>query len=159
MASPIDVLVPLRLLSRAADDLNRLVTLGERALDRMDRLDAKLDQMLALGERIEGQAAEILVLGERVSAQAEELGGLGSRMETLGRDVLQQGTVLQSQADAMVSAAGELAEAMPTIEHAVTMVSPLEGAVQRLGRTIDRLPGGRPRVRPEEEEPGPEENT
>ena len=39
--------------------------------------------------------------------------------------------------------AGELVDALPTIEHAVTMVSPLEGAVERLGRTIDRLPGGR----------------
>ena len=43
----------------------------------------------------------------------------------------------------MVDRAGELVEALPTIEQAVTMVSPLEGAVERLGRTIDRLPGGR----------------
>ncbi len=155
MANPLDVLVPVRLITRAADDLNRLVTLGERALDRLDTLEEKFDLMLAMGERIESQAAEIIELGERVSAQAEELGGLGTRMETLGRDVLQQGVVLQSQADAMVASAGELAEALPTIEQAVTMVSPLEGAVQRLGRTIDRLPGGRPRR--QEEEPEPEE--
>ncbi len=155
MASPLDVLVPVRLITRAADDLNRLVTLGERALDRLDTLEEKFDLMLAMGERIEGQAAEIIELGERVSAQADELGALGTRMETLGRDVLQQGVVLQSQADAMVGAAGELAEALPTIEQAVTMVSPLEGAVQRLGRTIDRLPGGRQRR--QEEEPEPEE--
>ncbi len=49
-------------------------------------------------------------------------------------------------------AAGELAEALPTIEQAVTMVSPLEGAVERLGRTIDRLPGGRSRRRHEDEQ-------
>jgi hypothetical protein len=55
-----------------------------------------------------------------------------------------------------VTAAGEVAqrgaqvaEALPYLERAVTMVEPLEGAVERLGRIVDRLPGAaRARRRP-----------
>jgi hypothetical protein len=156
VAGPLDLLIPPRLIIRAADDLHRMVAIAERALDHLDRLDRRVDTMLemgariegqaeavlGLGERISGQAEGILTLGEQVSGQAEGIRELGDRIDELGRHMLEQGLMLERQADAVATRAGELVEALPTLEQAVTMVTPLEGAVERLGRAVDRLPGG-----------------
>jgi hypothetical protein len=161
MASPLDLLIPPRLILRAADDLHRLVDLGERAMGQLERLEERADRILALGETIEGQASQILGMGDRIGGQAEQIIGLGDRIDTrgaeitelgarleaLGRQMLEQGVVISQRADAVATRAADLVDALPTIEAAVTMVSPLEGAVERLGRTIDRLPGGRSRTR------------
>ena len=34
-------------------------------------------------------------------------------------------------------------QALPILEQAVALGAPLEGAVERIGRIVDRLPGGR----------------
>ena len=165
MASPLDLLIPPRLILRAADDLHRLVDLGERAMSQLERLEQRADRILALGESIEGQANQIIGMGDRIGGQAEQIIGmgdridvrgaeitdLGARLEALGREMLAQGVVISQRADAVSARAADLVDALPTIEQAVTMVSPLEGAVERLGRTIDRLPGGRTRRRHAEE--------
>ncbi|MBV9474481.1 MAG: hypothetical protein JO315_00285, partial [Acidobacteria bacterium] len=36
----------------------------------------------------------------------------------------------------------ELIGALPALERAIEMASPLEGAIDRFGRLVDRLPGG-----------------
>jgi hypothetical protein len=160
IASTIDILLPARLIIRAADDLHRLVDIADRALAQLETLEERTDRMVSLGERIEGQAVQLIDLGTtvsgqatqiidiggRVSGQADQLNDLGTRMETLGREVLDQGVLIEQRAVQVANRAGELVEALPTIEQAVTMVSPLEGAVERFGRAVDRLPGGRPRL-------------
>ena len=45
---------------------------------------------------------------------------------------------LRAQAVAEVGA--QVVESLPTLERAVTMATPLEGAVERVGRLVDRLP-------------------
>lgn len=126
-----------------------MVVVAERALDRLDALEKRADRILAMGERIEGQAEQILDLGERITTQAQGIGDLGERisgqaesMTGLGERMLDQGVLIEQQAHSVVARAGELVEALPTIEQAVSMVSPLEGAVERIGRAVDRLPGG-----------------
>ena len=52
---------------------------------------------------------------------------LGERMLTLGSAVTEQSE---------------------SIARALAIASPLEGTVERLGRALDRLPGGRPRSEP-----------
>jgi hypothetical protein len=37
----------------------------------------------------------------------------------------------------------EVAGALPVLQRAVGIAEPLEGAVERLGRMVDRFPGGR----------------
>ena len=45
---------------------------------------------------------------------------------------------------------------IPTLERAIALASPLEGAIDRFGRFVDRLPGGqRPRSGPAGAEAGP----
>jgi hypothetical protein len=48
---------------------------------------------------------------------------------------------------------------MPTLERALQMASPLEGAIDRFGRLVDRLPGGAPRRPDAESSSGPASTT
>jgi hypothetical protein len=66
-------------------------------------------------------------MAERVEARGESMIELGERMLTLGNAVTEQ-----SEA----------------IVRALAIATPLEGTVERLGRALDRLPGGRPRSEP-----------
>ncbi len=65
-------------------------------------------------------------------------GELGERMITEAR------LVFTRESEVVVQAA-ELHRAIPTAERAVDLMQPLEGAVERMGRMVDRLPGGRGR--------------
>lgn len=116
-----------------------MVALGER-------IEGQAVVLIDLGTTVSGQATQIIDIGGRVSGQADQINELGERMETLGREVVDQGALIEQRAVQLAARAGELVEALPTIEQAVTMVSPLEGAVERFGRAVDRLPGGRPRL-------------
>jgi hypothetical protein len=151
MPSPLDLLIPPRLIIRAADDLHRMVVLAEKSLERLEAMERRTDRMIELGERIDGRADQVLGLGERISTQTEAVTELGAEIEELGKRMLEQGLIIEKQAEAVAARAGELVEALPTIELAVSMVSPLEGAVERIGRAVDRLPGGL--RRPEAAEP------
>jgi hypothetical protein len=158
MPSPLDLLIPPRLIIRAADDLHRMVILAEKSLERLEAMERRTDRMLELGERIDGRADQVLGLGERISTQTEAVTELGAEIEALGRRMLEQGMIIEKQAEAVAARAGELVEALPTIEMAVSMVSPLEGAVERIGRAVDRLPGGlrRPEAAAPEDEGDPD---
>jgi len=90
--------------------------------------------------------------------RADAAAAVVARIEELGRRMLEQGMIIEKQAEAVAARAGELVEALPTIEMAVSMVSPLEGAVERIGRAVDRLPGGlrRPEAAAPEDEGDPD---
>ena len=73
---------------------------------------------------IAANTAAMVAMAERVEARGESMVDLGERMLTLGNAVTEQ-----SEA----------------IVRALAIATPLEGTVERLGRALDRLPGGRPR--------------
>jgi hypothetical protein len=149
------LLLPPKLVLRALDDLHtiaqaaagledierrineRLVTiieLGERIADLGDGIDGRLDAVLELGDRI-------VALGERV----DEIVALGDRVDQIdGRagEVLATGDRVEQAAQDVAAVGREIADALPILQRAITMAEPLEGAVERLGRIVDRLPGG-----------------
>ena len=63
---------------------------------------------------------------------------LGGRMEVHGEALLEIGARIAERG-------GEIAAALPSLERAVAIATPLEGTVERLGRALDRIPGGRAR--------------
>jgi hypothetical protein len=162
------VLSDLGAIARAAREapgqLDRMLELGEEiaaigraVLEIAERLDEHAAAMLVLGERLDARAEAILELGTRLDARAEailELGArldgrttelieLGSRMHALGDRVDARGAEVATQAGAVAETATELITVLPTIERALQLATPLEGAIDRFGRLVDRLPGGR----------------
>jgi len=143
------VLLPPMLVLRALDDLHtlavtaraavevgeRVVELGERIVTMGERLDARGEAILGVGAQLERRAEAILDLGARLDASGAAMHGLGERMQA-------QGEVLEAVARDVATRGAEVAAALPLLERAVALGEPLEGTVERLGRIVDRLPGG-----------------
>jgi len=157
-------LLPPKLLLRALDDLHTIATAAARLEEVERRLDARLAAVLELGDRVEqlghlvderiGQiderAGEILDLGDRVDERAgglldvaQHVNGRLDGLLTLGDrvdEILEQGRRVEQVVKEVSDRGGAIAEALPVLQRAVEMAVPLEGAVERLGRVLDRLP-------------------
>ncbi|WP_354701307.1 hypothetical protein DSM112329_01619 [Paraconexibacter sp. AEG42_29] len=135
------VLLPSRLALRTLDDLHTLATTAERAVDLLERLEAKAD-------RIEGQLDVLTALGNRLERGASDITALGSQFEHLGDALLAEARSTQAVGAEIAKRGAEIAAALPLLQRALDLGEPLEGAIERAGRIVDRLPGGRGRHGP-----------
>ena len=142
--------LPLDLVAQALDDLGAIARVAHELPERLDTLEARaekvqeqLDRALVIGETIADNSAAMVELGRNIEARGEALVELGERMIVLGDTVLDRSNLIADRAKEVADRGGEVAQALPVLERAVAMASPLEGTVERLGRALDRLPGGR----------------
>jgi hypothetical protein len=163
----VNLLLPSRLALRSLADLQSLAAAPGRAAARLDRLEQRADRIEAAmvkgidaAAAIERQAGDALLLAEQALARfdallaaAERLDEravavieLGERVDARGVQVAEEGRLLREAAAEVAVRGAQVAEALPLLERAVTMAEPLEGAVERFGRIVDRLPGA-PSVR------------
>ena len=169
LACPVNpFLLPPRLALRALDDLHaiaeaarRLPTIEASLVERFARLEERADgiegqlgEVLGLGRQIERRGGELVALGERIDVRADDVMAMGDRLHESGRRLMAQGEVIAARAAEVALAAADLAAAFPTLERTAQIgetlaqaVEPLQGAAERLGRIVDRLPGGA-RARP-----------
>jgi hypothetical protein len=105
--------------------------------------------VLEIAERLEARADAITLLGERLDASAAGLIELGAGMRDLGDRIDVRGAELVERATQVIDTGGELITVLPALERALEMATPLEGAIDRFGRLVDRLPGGATRRRTE----------
>lgn len=144
--------IPARVVQRAIEDLSAVATVARELPARLDALDARadraqeqLDRALTLGGAIAENSAAIVELGQRVESRGESMLELGERMIELGNTVMAQSSVISDRAQEVADRGAEVVSALPMLERAVSIATPLEGTVERLGRALDRLPGGRAR--------------
>ena len=143
MASLVDLVkLPPLALVRALDDLHTLAQTSSDLMSRLEHIEQRADAAVELLERLESRADEILALGASIDARGESIVELGDRLEALGKQVHEQGELIERRAAEVAERGGELVRMLPTLEAAVALATPLEGAVERLGRMVDRLPGG-----------------
>jgi len=128
----------IELMTQALPLLRSLDDKAGRILDLAEDLNDRADKILALGGTVSGQAETIIGLGGTVSGQAETIIDLGGRVSDLGEQMVSEAATVSARAAAINETALKL---LPTAEQALSIVGPLEGAVERLGRVVDRLPG------------------
>jgi hypothetical protein len=152
-------LLPARLAVRALDDVHTLAVVAKDVGSRLDTLERSLDEILRLGRAIETTGGEmlrmanvmderagaVLALGERIDVRADAIIGMGTRLDDRGAAIVAEGHQIRAAAGDVTATAAQILEALPLLERALAMAQPLEGAVERLGRVADRLPGGKPR--------------
>lgn len=153
---PLELLgLPPRLAARAFDDLHQVAVGGRSFLavlgrleERADRIQDQLDATLAAADSINATAERALALLEQLDARAQAVLDLGREIDTragallgLGERIDDRGSVLSANAQEVADRAAEMIAILPTLERAVALATPLEGAVERLGRVVDRLPG------------------
>jgi hypothetical protein len=139
----------MRLVRGAPAQLDRLLELGEelvllghRMVDLAERLDARAEAITSLGTQLELRGAAIGALGERLDERAAALLELGGGIDLLGRQIDARGAEIVDRASRVVDTGNNLIVALPTLERALELATPLEGAIDRVGRFVDRLPGG-----------------
>ncbi len=130
------LLLPPRLVLRALDDLHviaqsvrridEVIAMGERIVETGERVDARAEELVG---RLDKQAEALLEQSQALHEQAVAILAQGERVEAAAREVAERGAAL--------------VDALPVMQRAVEMAEPLEGAVERLGRMVDRLPGAR----------------
>lgn len=137
-------------------DLAAVARLARLAPAQFDRLVELGEEIVAIGlsvqeiaERLDSRADAIMALGERLDARAAELVRMGSDMREVGHRIDARGGEIVDSATRVAETGRELIAVLPAFERALEMATPLEGAIDRFGRLVDRLPGGAPRRRPE----------
>ncbi len=141
-----DVGAVARMARTAPAQINRILELGEdiattgrAVLEIAERLDRRAEAVLSIGQRLDDRAAALLELGTRIEA-------LGGQVNSRGAEIVHSATQV-------AETGSELIAVLPTLERALQMASPLEGAIDRFGRLVDRLPGGAPRRQGEQADP------
>lgn len=123
-----------KLVRGAPDQINRVIGLGEEIV-------AIGYRMLEITERLDARAESIGELGERLDERAGQLVAVGEQMGTLGDQIDVRGTEIVASAQLVSQTAHELMLVLPTLERALDLATPLEGAIDRFGRFVDRFPG------------------
>lgn len=110
------------MIIRALDDLHAvaeaaraLPEIEARILERVAEIQAQFEEALEIGRSLDSRGGELTALGERLDRHATEFLELSTGLDEMNRS----------------------AEAMAAV------AEPLHGAAERLGRIVDRLPGGR----------------
>ena len=136
------LLIPPKLLFRALDDLHTLALAAARLEQVEAALTERADAILAMGERIDGHADAVIEVGRRIVELGEQVDVRAEAILEMGERIGAQGERIEAAAREVADRGAQLTEALPVMERALSMAEPLEGAVERLGRVVDRLPGG-----------------
>ncbi len=140
---------PQAIVNRVVSDLAATARLARSAPARLDRMLELGEEMvaiardvLAIAERLDARAEAVIALGERLDDRVGALLELGESMQELGARVDARGAEIVDRANRVTETGAELIAVLPAFERALEMASPLEGAIDRFGRLVDRLPGG-----------------
>jgi hypothetical protein len=157
----VPILSPAAATERIVSDLQAMARMARAAPAQLDRVlelgeeIARTGQaVLEVAERLERRAEVFTVLAERLDARAGELLSLGAELRQLGFQVDARGGQIVDSAGQVVEAGAELVAVLPTVERAIALATPLEGAIDRFGRLVDRFPGGAQQRRQEPVQPG-----
>jgi Zn-dependent alcohol dehydrogenase len=151
---------PQTVVSRILSDLGAVARLARVAPGQIDRMLELGEEIATIGravleiaERLDARAEAVLAIGQRLDERAAALLELGTRIEVLGGQVDTRGAEIVDSATQVAETGSELIGVLPTLERALQMASPLEGAIDRFGRLVDRLPGGASRRNIDEADP------
>jgi hypothetical protein len=116
------------LVMRALDDLHRAVEIANDTNKRMRAIEAQ-------AVSLQGQLESVVEIGNEVV-------GVGKRFESGAKSIIAEGKRIEAAAKQVSERASDVVAALPVLEQALVLAQPLEGAVQRLGRFLESLPGG-----------------
>ena len=143
------LLLPPRLLMRALDDLHEIAVaardIGPRLgtlQDRADSIEEQLGEAIEIARAIEARGREAIEMAERIDARALAILDLADRVDERASEIMAEAKIIQLTASEVALRGAQVADALPLLQRALEIAEPLESTVERLGRLVDRLPGG-----------------
>jgi hypothetical protein len=134
------ILIGPRLTLRALDDLHTIAQAAGQVAATLHALERR-------ASRIETQLDSAIAVARSIDAQGRAAMGTVTAVDERLLEALGATEVISERALQIATQATELASALPLLQRAIEMAEPLAGAVERLGRVVDRLPGAAPRPR------------
>lgn len=135
--------LPEKLIRGALDEIvsfRRAIDQLEPAMESVRRLEAVADEVLPVAERgidaIERLTVTIDAASDDIDPLVKTIDGASTQVGPLITSVDEA----RAKVDPLIAT---LEAALPSLEKAVGLAEPMEGSVERLGRVLDRLPGGR----------------
>lgn len=125
---------PQAVVNRVLSDLSAIARAARET-------PAQLQQLRELGQELVAIGESVLEIAERLDQRAAAIMELGERIDVRGAEIVER-------AGQVTETGTELIAVLPALERAIEMATPLEGAIDRFGRLVDRLPGGGVRGRP-----------
>jgi len=149
LLAPIEITVGLgQRVMRDLDAMSEVARSVPRAISLLESLDRRAGQVIELGERIDARAEAMLELGQNLDRRAEAILTLGGRIDergeelgAIGKQMLTEARLVEQRAAEVVAGANEMIAVLPTVRRAIEIGEPLEGAIERFARVVDRLPG------------------
>jgi len=166
MVGPVEIaLAPwraVRVLARAAEDLNAVAERARRDPDPVDearrRLDAlftQLEALLAAIRTVDARAQELGAGGEDLVVVTRELNSTARKIETGGRDLRRTGEVLDDHTQELIAGGQDLTNvakdladslrvlrtALPRLLEGLDSVEQLEESVDTVAETVEPLQG------------------
>jgi hypothetical protein len=135
------ILIGPRLTLRALDDLHTLAQAAKQVADTLAALERR-------ASRMEAQLEAGIAVARSIDAQGRAAMSTVTQVDERLLEALSATEVISERALQIATQATELASALPLLQRAIEMAEPLAGAVERLGRVVDRLPGAPARPRP-----------
>jgi methyl-accepting chemotaxis protein len=159
------VLAPLRVvrvLVRAADDLNAVAERARREPDpidearaRLDSLSTQLETLIRTAQSLDATAVVLGAGGEDLLAATLELNATARTIETGGRDLRHTGETLDDHTQELIAGGQDLTEvakdlagslrilraALPRVLEGFDTVDELEASVETVAETVEPLQG------------------
>lgn len=134
---------------RALEDLHQIALsardIGPRLStlqDRADSIEGQLGEAILIARQIEERGREAIEMAGRIDTRAEAILDLADRVDDRAAEIMAEAKVIQLTAAEVAVRGGQVADAIPLLQRALEIAEPLESTVERLGRLVDRLPGG-----------------
>lgn len=118
------------------------VEVGRSLHERGEALLASAERVLGQGRAIEAQAEKVLERGESMDKRA-------ARLDERAGEMLAQSERVIEAAREVAERGAEVAAALPTLQQIAATTEPLQPAIERFSRMVDRLPGGKKEDLPE----------
>ena len=170
--SLLDLALPPRLIARALDDLHaiaeaarRLPTIEAMLTEQFEILNRQADELIRIGNDVIEMGREanagladgvkvgrnlhergeaLLASSEKILAQGQSMERQAARLDERSEEVMAQSERVIEAAREVAVRGAEVAAALPALEQMAAATEPLQPAIERFSRMVDRLPGGKP---------------
>ncbi len=129
----------MRVIARAAEDLNAVAERARRDPDPVEKALERLDALLATAQTIESGGRDLRRTGEVLDGHTEELISGGQELTMVAKDLAESLQIVRAALPRLLEKLDTVEELEESVETVAETVEPLKGVAKGVGRVTDRL--------------------